>query len=365
MNETFLKIITWPWRFLCWLGRSIKLFWLGRWWKKIILILVGLLVLITGISYGVARWYVATNEEKPLQLGVTYVSDYAGALGVDPQETYLAILNDLNVKNLRLVSYWNKIEQQQGTYTFDELDWQFDQAEKAGARISLAIGMRQPRWPECHAPQWALDLPENKRQENLLSFLEQVVNRYKSSPALKSYQLENEALLHAFGECPDANRDYLQQEFDLVKNLDAETPIIMSRSNNNPSLALGKPSADIVGMSVYRRVWNDNIYKGYFNYPLPSWYYASLAGYQKIFTGKDSVLHEMQMEPWGPNGKFITDLSREEQDKSMNASMFRERIDFAKNTGMRQIDLWGAEWWYYRKAVLNDDSLWQEAKKAF
>src|SRR5690606_28996029 len=153
-----------------------------------------------------ARWYVATGNDKPLNLGVTFVSDYAAALGVDPEETYLAILGDLEVKNLRLVSYWNKIEQEQGVYAFDELDRQFKQAEEVNAKISLAICMRQPRWPECHAPQWALDLPKDKRQENLLTFLEQVVNRYKNSPALKSYQLENEALLHAFGECPDANR---------------------------------------------------------------------------------------------------------------------------------------------------------------
>jgi hypothetical protein len=366
LRELSLQIITFPWRLLCWFGRSIKLFWLGAWWRKAILIIVGLILALLVASLSVAAWYRASTSDTPLQLGVTFVSDYAVALGVDPDQAYTAILQDLDVNNLRLVSYWNKIEQQQGTYNFDELDKQFAQAEAAGAQISLAIGLRQPRWPECHMPDWAKSSSMEQLEPQLMAYLTAVVSRYKDAPNLQSWQLENEALLGAFGECPVANRDRLQREFDLVRKLDTGNhSIIMSRSNNMPFLVLGAPEPDIVGMSVYRRVWNSNFYEGYFNYPLPSWYYASLAGWQKLLTGKDSVLHEMQMEPWPPSGQFIADVSREEQDKSMNASMFQDRIDFAKNTGMRQIDLWGAEWWYYRKVVLNDNSLWQEAAKTF
>lgn len=365
LRELSLQIITFPWRLLCWFGRSVKLFWLGSWWRKVILIIVGIIVAFLVASFSVAVWYRASNNSKPLDLGVTYIADYAASLGVDPKETYAAILDDLDVKNLRLVSYWNKIESEQGTYNFEELDWQFAEAERAGAKVSLAIGLRQPRWPECHAPDWAKDKSIEQLQPQLDSYITAVVNRYKNSSALKSWQLENEFFLDAFGECPPANRDRLVHEFNLVKKLSANHPIITTRSNNFPGLVLSEPQPDIVGMSVYRRVWNDNLYKGYFSYPMPSWYYASLAGWQKLFTGKDSILHEMQMEPWPPNGQSIPDTSREEQDKSMNASMFQDRVDFAKNTGMRQIDLWGAEWWYYRKVILNDDSLWQEAAKTF
>ncbi|MGB4759051.1 MAG: endo-1,4-beta-xylanase [Candidatus Saccharimonadales bacterium] len=365
VKENVVRILTFPWRLLCWLGRSIRLFWQGRWWQKVILIIVGFIIFALTLGYGIACWYRASTKDQPLELGVTYVADYAAAFGLNPEETYTAILDELQVKNLRLVSYWNKIEATEGTYNFAELDKQFAQAQSAGADISLALGVRQPRWPECHIPDWAKDKDMAALEPQLQAYITAVVNRYKDKSNLKSWQLENEALLGAFGECPAADRDRLEREFTTVKTLDRSRPIIMTRSNNMPFLALGKPRADIVGMSVYRRVWNQNLYKGYFNYPLPSWYYAALAGSQKLVTDRDSILHEMQMEPWPPNGQFIADVSKQEQDKSMNAAMFADRIDFAKNTGMRQIDLWGAEWWYYRKVVLKDNSLWQAARETF
>lgn len=323
-----------------------------------------LITLLLGL-YGVARWYVASNANKPLQLGVTFIPDYARSLGLDAEKTMDALTTDIDVKHFRLVSYWNKYESEQGKYDFNDLDWQFEKAEKAGAKISLGLGLRQPRWPECHMPDWAKNKPANEWQPALEKYIKTVVERYKNSPSLESYQLENEYFLHAFAECPGTTSERLNAEFNLVKKTDPSKPIIMTRSTNNPSLVLSNPRPDIVGVSVYRRVWNENIYKGYYNYPLPSWYYAGVAGLQKIFTGKNSMLHEMQMEPWPPGGKFIADVPITEQDQSMNAAMFADRIDFAKNTGMRTIDLWGAEWWYWRLEKANDPSLWNEAREAF
>jgi len=365
MTHLFHSLWSYISGFFAWIAASYSLLWRSWWWGKLLIVIFWTLLSIFVAFYGVSRWYVASTRDQPLQLGVTYVADYAAALGVDPRETYDAILHDLDVKHLRLVSYWSKHEPEQGQYDFSELDWQFAEAEEAGAKISLALGLRQPRWPECHAPQWADVHNSDGWQDSLDAYIETVVNRYKDSPALESYQLENEYFLSAFGECPTPSRERLQTEFDLVKRLDPERPIIMTRSDNLPGLLLSEPRPDIVGMSVYRRVWNENIYRGYFNYPLPSWYYAGLAGLQKIFTGRDSMLHEMQMEPWPPSGQFVADVSREVQDESMNASDFENRVQFAERTGLRTIDLWGAVWWYYRKAALHDDSVWNAAKASF
>jgi hypothetical protein len=65
-----------------------------------------------------------------------------------------AIFSDLKIRHIRLVSYWKDIETSPGEYDFSKLDWQFDMANKYGAKVSLAMGMRQPRWPECHEPSW-------------------------------------------------------------------------------------------------------------------------------------------------------------------------------------------------------------------
>lgn len=329
------------------------------------LLVLATLIALLAAFYGVARWYVAQQQSKPLAIGVTFIADYARALGLDAEETMDALIEDAGVERFRLVSYWNKIEQQPGKYDFNELDWQFEKAEQSGSEVHLAIGLRQPRWPECHAPKWVESLDVKEANNALDEFIEKVVTRYKDSPSLVSYQLENEYFLEAFGECPSPDRERLQTEYNLVKRLDATRPIVLSRSNNHPALLLSQPQPDIVGVSVYRKVWDGNFTNSYFTYPLPAWYYAGIAGLQHIATGKPSMLHEMQMEPWPANGQFVADASLQEQDKSFKAGEFQDRIDFAKRTGLRTIDLWGAEWWYWRMVEKNDPSFWNEAKEVF
>jgi len=41
-------------------------------------------------------------------------------LGLDWKKTYLAILDDLKVKNLKLVAYWDLIEEEPGVYNFQQ-----------------------------------------------------------------------------------------------------------------------------------------------------------------------------------------------------------------------------------------------------
>lgn len=355
-----------------WTLNSVKLsllrvvsFWRTAWWHKLILIIISILIAVFASAYGVACWYRANTSDQPLQIGVTFIADYARALGVNPEETMDALIEDVGVKRFRLVSYWNKIEQTEGKYDFSELDWEFQKAEQSGSTVSLALGLRQPRWPECHMPEWAKDEPASEWSPKLNNFITAVVNRYKDSPSLDSWQLENEYMLQSFGECNDYNSGRLQTEFNLVKSLDPAHPVILTRSNNLPAIITTEPVPDMIGMSVYRRVWDGNVTKRYFTYPLPAWYYATLAGTQKIITGHESILHEMQMEPYAPRGEFLPNVSLAEQDKSFKVSDFQSRVDYAKRTGMKTIDLWGAEWWYWRKEVKNDSSFWNEAQKTF
>jgi hypothetical protein len=66
-----------------------------------------------------------------------------------------------------------------------------------------------------------------------------------------------------------------------------------------------------------------------------------------------------------PNGKNMRDISLAEQNKTFDAARFQSTLKFAKQTGIRHIDLWGAEYWYYRAQVLHDPSVWDTAKTAF
>jgi hypothetical protein len=330
-------------------------------WQKVGLILAAIVILLLSSMYGVAQWYIHKHADEPLQIGATFVPSYAEYYDLDPKDTLQAMIDDLGLRRFRLVSYWNRIEPEKGQYSWEELDWQFDKVEQAGGTVSLAIGLRQPRWPECHWPKWAQEEPQPEWEADLNTYLTQVVERYKDRPSLQSYQLENEYLLEAFGDCPDHSRDRLVAEYDLVKKLDPETPIIVTRSNNAvPSWPVGKPRADQIGAAVYKRVWDKTVTKRYFEYPLPAWFYSFLAGGAEITTGRDSILHELQAEAWGPAAP--KDMTIAEQDKSLSAEDLPDRIQYGVDTGMRTVDLWGVEWWYWRKMKLNDPSLWEAGK---
>ena len=325
---------------------------------------IGLLVLVifaTSGMYGISQWYIAKHRNDPLKIGVTFIPSYAAYYGLDPKDTMQAMINDLGIRRFRLTSYWNYGEPLHGRYDFTDLDWQFAKVAEAGGKVSLSIGLRQPRWPECHMPDWAKNLPESSWSMELKTYMGAVIARYKNNPVLESYQLENEYFLAVFGQCPPSSRERLVDEFKYVKSQDSTHPVIVTRSNNAvPSWPVGQPRADINGASIYKRVWDRTVTKRYFEYPLPSWYYAFLAGAAEITTGNNTIIHEMQTEAWPPNG--ILDSTIAEQDKSFKASQMHDRIKYGLDTGMRTVDLWGAEWWYWRKVKLNDPSLWDAAR---
>ena len=191
----------------------------GKIKKTVFLFCLTLIFLIFGMRVAAFK-YQRSASDQDIKFGTTFVSSYAEHLGLEPKDTLNSIVDDLTLKNLRLVSYWSEHEQERGEFDFSDLDWQFKLAEEKGVKISLAIGLRQPRWPECHMPQWALNLSKDEWYPELKVYMNEVVERYKDSPALASYQLENEYFLEAFGQCTDFSRDRLVEEFNLVKGLD-------------------------------------------------------------------------------------------------------------------------------------------------
>ncbi|HSX07097.1 MAG TPA: beta-galactosidase [Candidatus Saccharimonadia bacterium] len=343
----------------------LVIYWRKNWWHRIVTIAIVIGVLCGSSMYSIALWYQHEQKGKSTTLGVTFIADYATSLSLDAHKTYTAILDDLHVKHLRLVSYWSDVEPTEGNYDFSELDWEMQQAQIHGAKVSLAIGLRQPRWPECHPPTWVdTTKPVQTWQPRLEQYITAVINRYKHNPALESYQLENEYYLSAFGECNNFSRTRLSSELALVRRLDSAHQVIMSRSDNYAGFSLRQPLPDVVGISIYRHVWAGPLHH-YLTYPFPSWYYAFLAGGEQILTGKPSVIHELQTEPWPPNGQDITKTSLPEQNKTLDAKTLKSTVKFGKQTGIQNIDLWGAEYWYYRMVKLHDPSVWNAAKYIF
>ena len=241
------------------------------------------------------------------------------------------------------MSYWDEHEKVCGTYDFTTLDAQISTIEKHGGAITLCLGVRQPRWPESHWPKWALNLPESERYDALYAFIEATVNRYKNRVCIISWQLENEALNRSFGENGDFSRARLRREYDLVKSLDPIRPIIMSTSNTY-GIPLRKPRPDQFGFTLYQSQFEEGRYT---TNKIPIWWWSTRARLIKAITGRSSFIHELQAEPWGP--KAIWEMPREEQDKSMSIAQLGKNVQLAKQTKLYPIDLWGGEWWYWRR----------------
>lgn len=297
---------------------------------------------------------------EKITFGINFSQKHSQNLGLNWEETYLALLNDLEVKDIKLLTHWDLIEPKNDEYFFEDLDWQIEMAEEKEANLILVIGIKTGRWPECHLPQWAQGLSKEEQQKEILELLERIVLRYKDRAPIWTWQVENEAFF-PFGECPWIDINFLKKEIDLVKSLDAR-PIIISDSGEFSFWIRAARLGDIIGTTLHRKAWFKELGL-YIRYPFtPSYYWRRAEIVRKIF-GKRVIGVELQAEPWGP--KLLYDISIEEQEKTMNLEQFKKNIEFAEKTGLDTFYLWGAEWWYWMKTKQNQPEIWQEAKKLF
>jgi len=322
--------------------------------KTILLfIIVVLLILSTYLFFG------KSEPAEKIDWGVTFSKKAASGFGLDWQKTFLATLDDLKVKRLRIIAYWDEIEKEKGKYNFEELDWQVDEIGKRNGEIILVVGRRLPRWPECFEPEWVKTLPEDEKQDGILTFISETVNRYKENEAVKIWQVENEPFLRTFGECPKLDKDFFEKEIALVNRLDSR-PIMITESGEFSTWIGGAKRADIVGTSIYRKIYGK---LGYVQYPIPPVFYQRKANLIKSFFDISEIIAiEVQAEPWGdkPNQQ----MTNEEQDITMSLKRFEDMLEYTRQTGFDKAYLWGVEWWYWRKER-GDDSFWNKAKELF
>jgi len=326
--------------------------------RKTYIIIIIILALITSfIAYLIRR--PEGTVKSGFRWGIAYSRIFCDQLGIDWQQTYLSILDDLKPKYLRLPVYWQDIEPEPGKFTFSYYDWMIGEAEKRNVQLVLIIGRKTPRWPECNLPDWAKTQNEEKQKQELPEVIKQIVNRYKDKPNLYAWQVENEPFL-AFGDCPLWGGDYLDQEITLVRSLDPSHPIYVTDSGELSVWLQAARRADIFGTTMYRIIHSQKY--GYVYYPFPPRFFWLKANVVHLFyPSRPITVSELQAEPWGP--KLLYDVTPEEQIKSMNPEQFRANIEYAKEVGFPEIYLWGAEWWYWMKTVQGDASYWDYARE--
>lgn len=322
-------------------------------------------IIILGLVGAVLIWIflnMVLDEFRPVEslaLGATFSTKYARELGLDPQTAFSATLYELGVRRLRLPIYWDEVEPERGRFEFNEVSAFLDEALKRGVEIIPAIGLRVPRWPECHAPAWTKTLSTAEQQDELLEYIQAIVTRYRNHDAIIAWQVENEPLLESFGECPESDREFLKREVALVRELDSR-PIIITESGELSSWLGTVGISDILGISMYRTVWNRFV--GYLYYPFSPGFYRYRARAIRPFTNQ-VIVTELQVEPWVARGMLKTPL--DEQYISMNVERLRANLSFASRAGFSEVYLWGIEWWFWLKEKHGQPELWELGKQIF
>jgi Beta-galactosidase len=268
-------------------------------------------------------------------------------------------MTDLGIKRFRLMTYWDRCEKVQGKYDFCWVDEQLKIVEKYDGEVTMCLGFKQPRWPEGHQPEWAKSLSSEKWQKALMKFLKATVLHFKDSEVITSWQLENEALNRGFGLVDNFDRSRLVEEFNLVKKLDKTRTVIMSLSNSY-GLPLRSPRPDLHGFSIYLNM----VTNGKRSYKhMPFFGVLIRTGLIQALGLRPSFIHELQCEPWGK--RATEELDDVDQFESMSIERFKKALRFAKLTNLKPVDLWGLEWWYWRKLYRDDDRYWEIARSYF
>jgi hypothetical protein len=356
-------------RYLAWLKPKdqIKILLTSLFSLKVIKIL--LLAIIVVILAPVLFFFAVKPEiQSNINYGVNFSSKYATELGMDWKQTYIAILDDLGAKNIRLVAYWDDIEKTKGVYNYSDILWQLQEAEKRNLNVIMAIGRKVPRYPECFEPQWWREMEsEEARNQELYSYIRETYNALNGFKSIKIWQVENEPFF-PFGQCLPIKKAVVEKEIQIVRDMDpTKRPILTQDSGEGGFWFPSYKMADYLGISMYRKIWYNfwGVFLGeyiYFEYPLAHWSYkikAALVGvpYQKI------IVTELQAEPWGPGPNH--QLTQEDKDRTMSRADFVGVISYAQKAGFKDLYFWGAEWWLFEKDVMSNPFYWNTAKALF
>lgn len=323
------------------------------------------LIILSLVSY--AGSLPAPDAGRKIIWGITFSQKAARDMGAEPLKIFEEILSNLKPKKVRLVAYWDEIEKGKDMYDYSYLDRELELAAKYNAEVILAVGLRVPRWPECHVPAWAKDLPADELHNELKHHLARTIERYRDNQIIKIWQVENEPFL-LFGECPERPKNFLRDEIAFVRSIDSSRPILTTDGGELGLWYRAAREGDIFGSTMYRRVYPKYVgpWYGLMDYPLSPDYFRVKENFVKWWNGTPAqkfIIVELQAEPWAIKG--IANTPYEELMRDFSPDFFKETLEYARQADFDEYYLWGAEWWYQLKFQKNDSRYWDEAKTLF
>jgi hypothetical protein len=315
------------------------------------------------------------GAKRPLKLGTTFSQLQCHYMGLDYQDAFRQICT-LGLSRIRLCSYWNEIEPVEGKLDFTTLDWLLEESQKYDVELVLTVGMKAPRWPEYHFPDWlkarydttASPEPLDRRRaiaDLTLRFIDTVMHHTRQVPNLKYWQVENEPFTHldiAGGRFLSA--EFVRQEVELVRSLALPGQKVLmtnaialpaaNQAEDEQAFQLSLALADGVGINVYSKVPAGKTF--FYLQPLPV-FWNKLRQWQRDLEahGKEHWIAEAQAEPWEPNKLVAMDRAEYPSSSPWRAGKL---ATFLGDMGYETVMLWGCEYWYWHKTNGRND-WWQ------
>ena len=328
----------------------------------------------------------APHHTPPPLVGFSYSPLMSLADGRDPHTDLRRLLDATEPDLVRLPIYWELVQPSPtAPLDFSSVDSliedvaAYNRQSGNDVRVVLTVGARNFLFPELHQPLWAGErsqpfIAEAQAALAYRTYFLASITRYRSSPLLYAWQVENEPLDKVVNEYtgPDAiTEKQLKWEIDQVHRLDSSHKVVVTTYNAlnstfdliqryaRPLLPLigggsghtneALEAGDVFGLDLYLDgpyiPWRD-----YTSIPLrTAWKQQSLALWSDLAhaEGKQLWIAEAQAQPWAGEGPFAP------ADLVNSAVAYREQ-------NLDVVLLWGVETWL-------DDDRWlaagQEATK--
>jgi hypothetical protein len=303
------------------------------------------------------------------------ISHYGGR---DPSQDLQRLLDATDPDLVRLPIYWEDVEPTPEDLDFTSIDpllqvvAAHNLTSRHTTRVVLTIGARNFLYPELHEPDWAGArtqpfLDQAQAGAAYRAYFDTGITRYRDSPLLYAWQVENEPLDYVGNISTGEDRitaSQLAWEVGEVHRLDpahqavvttydgmnvnvdmlqlwASQALLEFGPNGHPEGAL--EAGDVLGLDLYvdgpnisyRHLLTVDVREEWKRQSLSFW--ADRAGAQ----GKALWVAEMQAQPWGDSTSFTTH------------DLLASAVDYRQER-LQVVLMWGVDTWL-------DDPMWLAA----
>jgi hypothetical protein len=334
-----------------------------------------IVVCLCALLLGSEDW--APERTAPPLVGFSYSPLTSTEVDRDPAVDLSRLLETTHPDLVRLPIYWELVQSSPEQLDFESVDAllavvaKHNETSPNPTRVVLTVGARNFLYPELHQPPWAGPRTQPyigavQSQLAYRTYFTSSVTRYRDSPLLYAWQVENEALDIVVNDSTGINAispEQMQWEIDQVHMLDPHHEVVLTSYNALNSTAdlmqvytpwllplIGGGSGhsdealqmgDAFGLDIYldsphvawRSATSVHMRSKWKQQSIGFWSARAHA------EGKDIWLAEVQAQPWGGETSFAP------SDLVASAVDYREeRLDV--------VLLWGVETWLQDPAWL-------------